>query len=102
MRPIPRVLAICQDGPLDGLRFSVALPSVDAEPQPLTVEGVTYEPDCELVLAVEQAASIAAQRVGEAPHPVFEGFDLHDDQGDPSVVSGHDFVSVWIYRESSV
>jgi hypothetical protein len=65
MRPVPRIVAVCQGGELDGLRFSVAL-SDDGEPQPFTVHGrdgeLTYRPAQQLELAEAHAASVEVQR----------------------------------------
>jgi len=107
MRPVPRIVAVCQGGELDGLRFSVALDEHGA-PRPFTVHGpageVTYVPTGELDLADAHAGSVEVERrmheqrgrrvprtrigrtishlrkpwaVERHKHPVFHGFELH-------------------------
>lgn len=97
MRPVPRIVAVCQGGALDGLRFSVAVDDAFSPP-PLEVSGCRYRPLVELELADEHAASLEAQaRLDEeAKHPVFQGFELHVPE--PGVVRGHHFVGVWLFE----
>lgn len=71
----PRIVAICDEGPLDGQRFSVAL---DGETPGNVVthaadEEVTYAPVAEVELADEHR----------------DGFD------------GHDLVGAWVYRQEA-
>lgn len=107
MFPIPRAVAICQGGPLDGRRFSVVL-GEDAKPPALEVQygdgTLVYAPRTKLELADELAASLEVQQqlrtdvADDADkHPVFQGFELYlpDEDG---TVQGHDFHGVYLYE----
>ena len=97
MEPVERIVAVCQGGPLDGLRFSVAR-GEGASPPPIDNGGHFYVADIELSLAKEHEKSLTAQREGEEPHPVFEGFVLHDPEDGSGGVLGHNFTGVWRYK----
>lgn len=91
MIPIPRIVAVCQGGILDGLRFSIALNGKD-KPQKFAIHGpegeVTYFPIQEIAIT----DSIEEQ--------LYAGFERHDPEDlDHGIVSGHDFKGAWIYKD---